>query len=81
MVCIRPETVQLAESGAASAGVRNRFPATIEAVTDFGEYIDYSLRLGQWSLRTKALSSGRAFRPGEAVAATLDPERTVIVPE
>ena len=81
VVCVRPETLRLADPREASDGARNRFAATIETATDFGEFIDYTLRLGEWSLRTKALSSGRAFRPGDAVAAVVDPERAVVVLE
>jgi ABC-type Fe3+/spermidine/putrescine transport system ATPase subunit len=81
VVCMRPETVRLEEPGRPANGSRNRFVATVESATDFGEYIDYAVRLGKWPLRTKAFSSGRVFRSGEQVIATIDPERAVIVPE
>ena len=41
--------------------------ATIESATDFGEVVDYEVRFGGSSIRTKTLSTGRPYAKGDKV--------------
>ena len=77
-VCIRPEAILLQPLHASGPTSLN---ATIENATDLGEIVDYEVRLGGSSVRTKTLSTGRPFVKGDQVTVTLDPERCIILPQ
>jgi ABC-type Fe3+/spermidine/putrescine transport system ATPase subunit len=79
LLCVRPENVALAAADAPAPSSVNHFIGTVVTAADLGEFIDYQINVGKWQLRTKALSGGRAFRTGERLAVSLDPDACVIV--
>jgi ABC-type Fe3+/spermidine/putrescine transport system ATPase subunit len=79
VVCVRPEHIELGPPAARQGA--NVFEGTIEEVTDFGEYIDYHVRVGEWTLRAKSLTSRRPWQPGDRVEVWLDPDGCVVVAE
>jgi ABC-type Fe3+/spermidine/putrescine transport system ATPase subunit len=79
VVCVRPENIELAQPGERAGG--NVFAGVVQGVTDFGEYIDYHVQMGPWSLRAKSLTSRKPWKEGDPVAVWLDPEGCVVVAE
>jgi ABC-type Fe3+/spermidine/putrescine transport system ATPase subunit len=79
VVCVRPENLELAAPGERTGP--NVFGGVVQEVTDFGEYIDYHVKLGPWDLRAKSLTARRPWKAGDRVAVWLDPEGCVVVAE
>jgi ABC-type Fe3+/spermidine/putrescine transport system ATPase subunit len=77
-VCIRPEAISLRRPDASDPAP---LKGTIESAADLGEMVDYEVRFGGSSIRTKTLSAGRPYLKGDDVVVTLDPERCIILPE
>jgi ABC-type Fe3+/spermidine/putrescine transport system ATPase subunit len=77
-VCIRPEAISLRRPDPSDhAPVKG----TIESAADLGEMVDYEVRFGGSTIRTKTLSTGRPYLKGDNVVITLDPARCIILPE
>jgi ABC-type Fe3+/spermidine/putrescine transport system ATPase subunit len=77
VVCVRPEHLEFRTPG--QAPDVNVFDGVIQEVADFGEYIDYHVQVGPWTLRARSLTSRRPWRQGDRVGVWLDAEGCVIV--
>jgi iron(III) transport system ATP-binding protein len=77
-VCIRPEAVSLSHP---SGPHQNSVMGTVESAVDLGEFMDYEVRLGRSTVRTKALSTGRPYSKGDRVRVALDPQRCILLPK
>lgn len=78
LMCVRPESVELAKDSGEAVGP-NHCAGIVETAVDMGEFIDCQVRIGRWLLRTKSLPRAGAFRAGDRVSVRLDPQSCFIV--
>ncbi|WP_374445732.1 ABC transporter ATP-binding protein [Stella sp.] len=76
VLCVRPEAISLLPPDQSGPGDH---AGSVDAVVDLGEVIDYHVRLGGWTLRTRTIAGPRPGGPGDRVAVRLDPERCYVV--
>jgi len=79
--CFRPENLMVLPEGSTAHFGVNTFEGKIEAATDFGELIEYSVKIGEWLLKAKALSQSVPFKAGQSVLVAIEPKRCVIIPD
>ncbi|NWG76265.1 MAG: TOBE domain-containing protein, partial [Rubrivivax sp.] len=79
LFCVRPETMELFGPGQRTGD--HVFEGIIENAANLGEFMDYRVKIGQWSLRTKVVSRTSVFRKGEKVGVWLDPDGCFVIKE
>jgi iron(III) transport system ATP-binding protein len=81
VACLRPERLTLHPQGSTVPKDVNSLEGEVVLVADFGESIEYNLKVGQWILRAKAISRNILFSAGQTVIVTIEPKHCVIIAE